>query len=46
MSGQVRSGQVRSGQVRHFSDGNQTMCPTLKKLIMAPIMPEQRELCL
>jgi hypothetical protein len=32
--------------VRHFSDGNQTVCPTLKKKTWPPIMPKQRERCL
>jgi cytochrome c oxidase assembly protein Cox11 len=29
--------------VRHFSDGNQTVCPTLKNKSWPPIMPKQRE---
>jgi hypothetical protein len=32
--------------VRHFSNGNQTVCPTLKKKSWPPIMPKQRERCL
>jgi hypothetical protein len=32
--------------VRHFSDGNQTVCPTLKKKTWPPIMPKQRERCI
>jgi hypothetical protein len=29
--------------VRHFSDGNQTVCPTLKNKSWPPIMPKQLE---
>jgi hypothetical protein len=29
--------------VRHFSDGNQTVCSTLKNKSWPPIMPKQRE---
>jgi hypothetical protein len=32
--------------VRHFSDGNQRVCPTLKNKSWAPIMPKQRGRCL
>jgi hypothetical protein len=32
--------------VRHFSDENQTVCPTLKNKSWPPIMPKQRERCL
>jgi hypothetical protein len=38
---------ILAGQhVRRFSDGNQTVCPTLKKKSWPPIMPKQRERCL
>jgi hypothetical protein len=30
----------------HFSDGNHTVCPTLKNKSWLPIMPKQRERCL
>jgi hypothetical protein len=30
----------------HFSDGNQTVCLTLKNKSLPPIMPKQRERCL
>jgi hypothetical protein len=32
--------------VRHFSDGNQTVCPTLKNKSWPPIIPKQRLRCL
>jgi hypothetical protein len=32
--------------VKHFSDGSQTVCPTLKNKSWLPIMPKQRERCL
>jgi hypothetical protein len=30
-------------RVRHFSDGNQTVCPTLKNKSWLPILPKQRK---
>jgi hypothetical protein len=32
--------------VRHFSDRNQTVCPTSKNKPWLPIIPKQREWCL
>jgi hypothetical protein len=32
--------------VRHFSDGNQTVCPTLKNKSWLPILPKQRKRCM
>jgi hypothetical protein len=32
--------------VKHFNDGNQTVCPTLKNKLWPLIMPKQRERCL
>jgi hypothetical protein len=32
--------------VRHFSDGNQAVCPTLKNASWPSVMPKQSERCL
>jgi hypothetical protein len=32
--------------VKHFNDGNQTVCPTLKNKLWPLIIPKQRERCL
>jgi hypothetical protein len=32
--------------IRDFSDGNQTVCPTVKNKSWPPIMPKQCERCL
>jgi hypothetical protein len=37
---------LRGSHVRHFSDGNQTVCPTLKNKSWPPIIIEQRKRCL